>query len=396
MDIVIPRRTKHRGDPERGEQLPLGELGEDAQPETLGINLGPKTGEKVMDNSPDGPSRPEARSERRDFDDGANALWSLYNKEAQTHDEAVLQGISADMNGVPTFAGLFAAVLTSFLVDSLKNLQPDPAQQSVYYQQQSVAMLAQISQQIASIAPQVSVPSTPPPPYPVFHPSKKDLAVNSLWVIGLIYSLGAALLAIFVQLWVRSYMGVFEQYDHPLKRSRLRQIFFDDTRSVKRMANYITASINSSVILFFLGLSISTFNINNIIGGLTTFYILVCVSLPMQSISRLRGSFSFFPISGEELILGQEQRAMEESGGRKDRDVRAIQWLIDRTTANAEIEPLVLAIPGSFNTEWGQDVWKQVSSQAHDTPEHPTGPSPGGSQVSLTPHSPTSTRSSRR
>ncbi|KAI9431709.1 hypothetical protein H4582DRAFT_1222471 [Lactarius indigo] len=388
MDIVIPRRTKHRGDPEQGEQLPLGELGEDAQPETLGINLGPKTGEKVMDNSPDGPSRPEARSERRDFDDGANALWSLYNKEAQTHDEAVLQGISADMNGVPTFAGLFAAVLTSFLVDSLKNLQPDPAQQSVYYQQQSVAMLAQISQQIASIAPQVSVPSTPPPPYPVFHPSKKDLAVNSLWVIGLIYSLGAALLAIFIQLWVRSYMGVFEQYDHPLKRSRLRQIFFDDTRSVKRMANYITASINSSVILFFLGLSISTFNINNIIGGLTTFYILVCVSLPMQSILRLRGSLSFFPISGEELILGQEQRAMEESGGRKDRDVRAIQWLIDRTTANAEIEPLVLAIPGSFNTEWGQDVWKQVSSQAHDTPEHLTGPSPAGSQVSLTPHSP--------
>ncbi|KAI9451143.1 hypothetical protein BJY52DRAFT_1299178, partial [Lactarius psammicola] len=75
--------------------------------------------------------------------------------------------------GVPTFAGLFAAVLTSFLVDSLQNLQPDPAQQSVYYHQQSVTMLAQISQQIASIAPQVSVPSTPPPPYPTFHPSSR-------------------------------------------------------------------------------------------------------------------------------------------------------------------------------------------------------------------------------
>ncbi|KAH9051689.1 hypothetical protein EDB87DRAFT_1693948 [Lactarius vividus] len=68
------------------------------------------------------------------------------------------------MNGIPTFAGLFAAILTSFLLDSLQNLQPDPTQQSVYYQQQFVAMLAQISQQIASIALQVSVPSTPPPP----------------------------------------------------------------------------------------------------------------------------------------------------------------------------------------------------------------------------------------
>ncbi|KAI9431527.1 hypothetical protein H4582DRAFT_2062751 [Lactarius indigo] len=388
MDIAMPRRTRRTGDPERGEQLPLGELGEDARPETLGSHLELNTGGKVMDNSPDGPSRPEARSERRDFDDGANALWSLYNKEAQTHDEALLQGISADMNGVPTFAGLFAAVLTSFLVDSLKNLKPDPAQQSVYYQQQSVAMLAQISQQIASIAPQVSVPSTPPPPYPVFHPSKSDLAVNSLWVIGLIYSLGVALLAIFIQLWVRSYMGVFERYDHPLKRSRLRQILFDDTRFVKDLASQIYFSINSSVLLFFLGLSISTFNVNNIIGGLTTLYILGSLLLTSHFVRSLRVSPSVSPMSAEELIFREEQREMGESGGRKDRDVRAIQWLIDRTTANAEIEPLVLAIPGSFNTEWGQDVWKQVSSQAHDTSDPTTGPSPAGSQVSLTPHSP--------
>ncbi|KAH9011130.1 hypothetical protein EDB84DRAFT_1240167, partial [Lactarius hengduanensis] len=131
--------------------------------------------------------------------------WSLYSKEAQTHDEALFQGMLADMNGVPTFAGLFAAVITSFLVDSLKNLQPDPAQQSVYYQQQSVAMLAQISQQIVSIAPQVSVPSTPPPPYPVFHPSKLDVAVNTFWLLGLVYSLSAAFFATLVQEWVRSY-----------------------------------------------------------------------------------------------------------------------------------------------------------------------------------------------
>ncbi|KAH9051800.1 hypothetical protein EDB87DRAFT_1547184, partial [Lactarius vividus] len=89
-------------------------------------------------------------------------------------------------------AGLFAAVLTSFLVDSLKNLQPDPAQQSVYYHQQSVAMLAQISQQIASIAPQVS-PSS-------------DILVNGFWLLGLVCSLSAALFATLVQEWVRSYM----------------------------------------------------------------------------------------------------------------------------------------------------------------------------------------------
>ncbi|KAH8994215.1 hypothetical protein EDB92DRAFT_1795798, partial [Lactarius akahatsu] len=192
--------------------------------------------------------------EHKDFDDGANALWSLYGKEAQTHDEALFQGILAEMDGVPTFAGLFAAVLTSFLVDSLKNLQPDPAQQSVYYQQQSVAMLAQISQQIASIAPQVSISSTPPPPYPAFEPSFTARKVNIAWLFGLVLSLCAALLATFIQQRVRSYMEVLQRYDHPLKRARFRQFFFQGTWSTRSAARMVPLLIRTSLLLFFFGL----------------------------------------------------------------------------------------------------------------------------------------------
>ncbi|KAH9170075.1 hypothetical protein EDB89DRAFT_2191835 [Lactarius sanguifluus] len=166
------RRTRRIDDPEEGERPYLGVIG--------GFR---KTFEfwSAMNNSSDGP----AQSERRDFDDGANALWYLYSKKAQTHDEALFQGLLADMNGIPTFlrlyfrGGLFAAVTTSFLVDCLKNLQPDPTQQSIYYQQQSVAMFAKISQQIAPITPQVFVPSTPPPPYPAFYSPVKEIRVNA-------------------------------------------------------------------------------------------------------------------------------------------------------------------------------------------------------------------------
>ncbi|KAI9439393.1 hypothetical protein BJY52DRAFT_1109960, partial [Lactarius psammicola] len=198
----------------------------------------------------------------------------LYGKEAQAHDEALFQSLSADMDGVPTFvrlsscvrhrlkfnlpafpqAGLFAAVLTSFLVDSLRNLQPDPAQQSVYYHQQSVVMLAQISQQIASIAPQASVPSTPPPPYPEFHPSVGDIRVNAYWLIGLVCSLSAALFATLVQQWVRSYMQVFRRYDHPLKRARFRQFFFEGAKAMRLMAAAVPSLIRVSLVLFFFGL----------------------------------------------------------------------------------------------------------------------------------------------
>ena len=47
--------------------------------------------------------RYQPETERRDFDDGANALWSLYGKEAKTHDEARFVSLAADMDGVLLF-----------------------------------------------------------------------------------------------------------------------------------------------------------------------------------------------------------------------------------------------------------------------------------------------------
>ena len=75
-------------------------------------------------------------------------------------------------------AGLFSAVLVFFIIDKVHDLQVDPSQQMVYYQQQNVALLAQISKQVSSIAPQVSIPSSPPQPYPDFTPNPSDVRVH--------------------------------------------------------------------------------------------------------------------------------------------------------------------------------------------------------------------------
>ncbi len=126
---------------------------------------------------------PEMPHMVRNFDDNANALWSLHLKEAKSHDEARIQTLKDDMDGVLIFvrvyistiifcpelmhsrqAGLFSAALTSFVTDKIQSIQRS-------YQQQNVALLAQISNQVFSIAPQVSIPSTPPPPYPDFCPN---------------------------------------------------------------------------------------------------------------------------------------------------------------------------------------------------------------------------------
>ncbi|KAI9456359.1 hypothetical protein BJY52DRAFT_1187881 [Lactarius psammicola] len=125
MDTVMPASgyTERIADLERRESLPLDELGGETRPWTL-----------------EGPFDPKAKS----------------------HDEAQFLSLKADMDGVLLFAGLFSAVITSFFVQSIQNLQVDPAKQSAYHQEQSVAMPAQISLQIASIALQVSIPFIAP------------------------------------------------------------------------------------------------------------------------------------------------------------------------------------------------------------------------------------------
>ena len=124
----------------------------------------------------------------------------------------------------------------------------------VYYDQQTVALLAQISQQLSSLAPQVSIPSTPPPPYPAFNPSSSDVRVNAYWFMSLIFSLSAALIATLVQQWVRDYMHVFQRYSHPLKSARIRQYLCEGVEGwyMPVVAESVPGLVHVSLFLFFL------------------------------------------------------------------------------------------------------------------------------------------------
>jgi hypothetical protein len=48
-------------------------------------------------------SSEDTSEEPEDFDDSANALWSLYQKEAKNRDEAQIQTLKDDMDGVLIF-----------------------------------------------------------------------------------------------------------------------------------------------------------------------------------------------------------------------------------------------------------------------------------------------------
>ncbi|KAI9431451.1 hypothetical protein H4582DRAFT_2132894, partial [Lactarius indigo] len=175
-----------------------------------------------------------------------------------------------------------------------------------------------ISQQIASIAPQVSISSTPLPPYPAFKTSSTALQVNFAWLLGLVLSL----------LLVNAISG--------------------------KSSPFVDSDLASPI---FFGLIISVINVDTSIGVTTTIFICVYGSLSLYStFASLRHpellyqspfpdtlalfyGCSCYPASVAALPP-KKQVVMEEPDGRKDRD----------ESGKRRDGTLVLAIPGSFNT----------------------------------------------
>src|SRR5258708_36321561 len=268
----------------------------------------------------------------------------------------------------------------------------------VYYVRQQSTILFQISLQLASIAPQVSIPSTPPAPFPAFSPLASDVLVNASWFMALVFSLIAALLAILVQKWVREYMHVFNQYSDPLKSARLRQYLYEGCEGwyMPVVAEAIPGCLHVYLFLFFVGLADWLPNINTTVGistivpigicGLlyvwTTYLPIMCPQSPYQNsfsgiiwflVQRLRvwkyrdqGHDGELKPVDTNMARGRMQLAMGETEARKGRDVEAIRWLIDGMTEDAEMEKLLSAIPGSFNTDWGAEVWNKVGKRKQD------------------------------
>jgi hypothetical protein len=268
----------------------------------------------------------------------------------------------------------------------------------VYYLQQNVAILDTISNQLSTIAPQISIPSTPPPPFPAFQPLASDIRVNAFWFMALIFSLSAALLAILVQQWVRDYLHVFQRYNDSLKSARLRQYLHEGSEGwyLPIVAEAVPGLLHVSLFLFFVGLCDFVLNINTTVGLSTTvliaitglLYLFTTVARIIYPQSPYQNSFSAViwymtqRFGGRRykdrdstgvsksvslnMAEGQMQLAMEETEGRKGRDERAIRWLVTSVAEDAEMEEFMMAIPGSFNARWGVEVWKSVSNTTED------------------------------
>jgi hypothetical protein len=284
-------------------------------------------------------------------------------------------------------AGLFSAVLTAFIIDRNQSIQPTPAQQSAFYQQQSVVLLNQISQQLSSLGAQIPDPSTSSLPDFTLSPSASDVRVNIIWIISLLLSLTAALLATLIRQWTRDNMRIFQRYSDPLKVARIRQYLYEGYRRtyMLSLADVVPGLVHASLFFFLAGLADFLCNTYKTVGRATLYasaccgalYLIITVAPVIDPQSSYRTPYSpvvwylarelrirlngigFTLLRGSTMAEGQMQFAMKKSDARRHRDEGAIRWLVKNHTSDVQdLEALTLRIPGSFDTMWGVQVWR--------------------------------------
>ena len=162
-------------------------------------------------------------------------------------------------------------------------------------------------------------------------------------------------------------------------------------------AEGVPGLLHVSLFLFFAGLADSALNINTTIGLSTTIPIGICglvyvfITLapvlypqsPYQTsysgiiwyaIQKLRGR-RYKDRDGElksvstNMAQGQMQLSMEGTMDREGRDKRAILWLMDNLTEDAEIESFVMSMPGSLQA-WADLSKKEVTRIISEPSSH--------------------------
>ncbi|KAI0758610.1 hypothetical protein BC629DRAFT_1263259, partial [Irpex lacteus] len=191
--------------------------------------------------------------------------WTAMAAHMREYDEEKVKNTKEDIDTLLTFAGLFSAALTAFLVESYSNLLPDPNAQTAAESAQSLVVMQQMYLHAynSSSDPTIALASAVPPP---FQPSPNDIRVNVLWFASLIFSLMTASFAILVKQWLREYLAV----DNPSPHARLRICHYREpglrTWKVFEIAAVLPLLQQLALALFFIGLCYFTASVHESVG----------------------------------------------------------------------------------------------------------------------------------
>ncbi|KAK0474811.1 hypothetical protein IW261DRAFT_1341270, partial [Armillaria novae-zelandiae] len=134
----------------------------------------------------------------------AARVWKTYEDESGRHHVKIVQESRDNLNVLLVFAGLFSAVVTTFVAQTSQGLQPDYAAMSASLLYESVL----VQRAIANGSPVNTIAPSPLNPTIAFVPATTDVWVNGLWFTSLFLSLTTALIAVLVNQWLHHHLAL--------------------------------------------------------------------------------------------------------------------------------------------------------------------------------------------
>ncbi|KAK0457179.1 uncharacterized protein EV420DRAFT_1215411, partial [Desarmillaria tabescens] len=179
-------------------------------------------------------------------------VWRTYLEECARFDTEMAEGWRDGLDVLLVFAGLFSAVVTTFVAQTSQSLQVD-------YGQVTASLLFELIdvQRAAANGSSVNnVPRSGLTPFSEFHPTISDSLVNGLWFTSLSFSLTTALFAVLTKQWIHQYMVV--PSGTPRDRCRVRQFRFMGTQQwgVGFIIGLLPVLMSASLCIFLVGLVI--------------------------------------------------------------------------------------------------------------------------------------------
>ncbi|KIM27228.1 hypothetical protein M408DRAFT_171114 [Serendipita vermifera MAFF 305830] len=162
-------------------------------------------------------------------------IWAQYLEESEIEDKELAFIWNSSLDSLLVFAGLFAAILTAFLIESSKDLKEDPQEH----------LLTEILGTLRN------VPNTNP-----FEPERSSLHVNGLWFTSLTLTLISALGGVLAKGWLAKYNPASRQAhanqacERHLRANRAREW------QLAPLITGVPLLIQISLFLFFAGLII--------------------------------------------------------------------------------------------------------------------------------------------
>ncbi|KIM31588.1 hypothetical protein M408DRAFT_235356, partial [Serendipita vermifera MAFF 305830] len=185
--------------------------------------------------------------------------WDVYNNEARKVDHELVKDWMASLNSLLLFASIFAAVLSAFIIESKKMLEPD-------YPAMTLGLMIFVANNLAN---GTRATYTPDP----FQPSSSAVSVNCLLFASLGASLVAALASVVALQWVADYdAAITRGGSSPEDRAKRRHFRFAGVEKWK-MSGIIAALpllLYFAVVLFFTGVIQWMFLVNTAVGYVVT------------------------------------------------------------------------------------------------------------------------------